>query len=57
MYPHLSRAREVSAKIAAKVAAYVFDNGLDKSGTVRPADLHRHMKSVMYQPFGGISLD
>ena len=56
MYPHLNRAREVSAKIAANVAAYAFDQGLSKPGTPRPADLQKHMETVMYKPFGGASL-
>ena len=56
MYPHLSRAREVSARIAANVAAYAFDEGLSKPGTPRPADLLKHMETVMYKPFGGASL-
>ena len=48
LYPPLSRVREVSAQIAAAVAAVVFDRGL--AGVARPPDLLAHVRACMYEP-------
>jgi malate dehydrogenase (oxaloacetate-decarboxylating)(NADP+) len=53
MYPPLSKARDVSAQIAAAVAAFAFDKGIVKPGSERPADLLAFCKSKMYAPFDG----
>lgn len=49
LYPPLEKIREVSAKIAADVAEYMYDRGV---ATIqpRPADLLAHCKSIMYDP-------
>jgi len=47
-YPPLSEIREVSAKIAAAVAANVYDN--NRGDGRRPQDLLAHCKSLMYVP-------
>jgi malate dehydrogenase (oxaloacetate-decarboxylating)(NADP+) len=48
LYPPLPQVREVSAHIAAAVAAVAFDEG--HAGIARPADLLAHVKSCMYEP-------
>ena len=48
LYPPLAQVREVSAHIAAAVAAVAFDEG--HAGIARPADLLAHVKSCMYEP-------
>jgi malate dehydrogenase (oxaloacetate-decarboxylating)(NADP+) len=48
LYPPLAQVREVSAHIAAAVAAVAFDEG--HAGIARPDDLLAHVKSCMYEP-------
>ncbi len=48
LFPPLSQVRDVSAHIAAAVAAVVFDQGL--AGVPRPADLLTHVRQQMYEP-------
>jgi malate dehydrogenase (oxaloacetate-decarboxylating)(NADP+) len=48
LYPPLSQVLEVSARIAAAVAAVAFHDGL--AGIERPADLLAHVRAQMYSP-------
>jgi malate dehydrogenase (oxaloacetate-decarboxylating)(NADP+) len=48
IYPPLNRIREVSARIAERVAEIAFDQGLAR--TKRPADLAAHIRGLMYEP-------
>ncbi|MBI5529400.1 MAG: NAD-dependent malic enzyme [Deltaproteobacteria bacterium] len=48
IYPSLTRIREVSANIGAAVAAVAFKDGLARIR--KPANLLRHVKSVMWKP-------
>jgi len=48
LYPPLSQVLEVSARIAAAVAAVAFHDGL--AGIERPADLLGYVRSQMYDP-------
>ena len=48
LYPPLSQVLEVSARIAAAVAAVAFHDGL--AGIERPADLLAHVRTQMYSP-------
>ena len=48
LYPPLAQVREVSAQIAAAVAAVAFDEGF--AGIARPPDLLAHVRSCMYEP-------
>jgi malate dehydrogenase (oxaloacetate-decarboxylating)(NADP+) len=48
LYPPLSQVLEVSARIAAAVAAVAFHDGL--AGIERPADLLAHVRQQMYSP-------
>ena len=48
LYPPLASVREVSARIAAGVAAVAFDRGL--AAVPRPADLLAHVRERMYEP-------
>ncbi len=48
LYPPLSQVREVSARIAAAVAAVAFHDGL--AGIERPSDLLGFIRSQMYAP-------
>ena len=48
LFPALSRLREVSAAIAAAVAAIAYDRGL--AGKDRPTDILADVKSKMYDP-------
>ncbi|HQR10836.1 MAG TPA: NAD-dependent malic enzyme [Casimicrobiaceae bacterium] len=48
LYPSLRRVREVSAHIAAEVAAVAYRQG--HAQRPRPADLHQFIQSQMYEP-------
>lgn len=48
VYPSLSRIREVSAKIAAAVATYAYEQGLAQAE--RPADIASFIEDLMYEP-------
>jgi malate dehydrogenase (oxaloacetate-decarboxylating)(NADP+) len=48
LYPPLTRIRDVSAAIAAAVAETAYRQGL--ASLPRPADLHAHVRSHMYDP-------
>ncbi|MGE4337956.1 MAG: NAD-dependent malic enzyme [Pigmentiphaga sp.] len=48
IYPPQKEIYEVSLKVAAKVAAYVFDHGL--AGVERPAEIEAYIAGLAYQP-------
>jgi len=48
LFPPLSQVREVSTKLAVAVAEVAFSQG--HAGIERPADLHAHVRSCMYDP-------
>jgi malate dehydrogenase (oxaloacetate-decarboxylating)(NADP+) len=48
LYPPLASVREVSAHIAAAVAAVAFDEG--HAGIAHPTDLLAHVRACMYEP-------
>ncbi len=48
LYPPLASAREVSAHIAAAVAAVALEQG--HAGIARPPDLLAHVRACMYEP-------
>ena len=48
MYPPLSQVRELSAEIAAAVAAYLYNKGLAQAE--RPADILAAVKATMWSP-------
>jgi malate dehydrogenase (oxaloacetate-decarboxylating)(NADP+) len=51
IFPHLSRIREVSAKIAAAVAELAYEHGL--ATEERPENLLQHIHSIMFEPVYG----
>ena len=48
LYPPLAQVREVSSKIATAVAEVAYAQG--HAAVERPADLHAHVRSCMYDP-------
>jgi malate dehydrogenase (oxaloacetate-decarboxylating)(NADP+) len=48
LYPALTRVREVSARVAAAVAAVAFEQQL--AGIPKPPDLHAYVRLQMYEP-------
>jgi malate dehydrogenase (oxaloacetate-decarboxylating)(NADP+) len=49
MYPPLSNIREVSKKIAVKIALRAYENGL--AVNEKPDDMEAFVTSIMYDPF------
>eukprot|EP00928_Gymnodinium_smaydae_P030431 TRINITY_DN2263_c0_g1_i1.p1 TRINITY_DN2263_c0_g1~~TRINITY_DN2263_c0_g1_i1.p1 ORF type:complete len:650 (-),score=88.33 TRINITY_DN2263_c0_g1_i1:1529-3244(-) len=52
IYPSVSQLRELSVKVAARVAACAFDLGLAKL-QVRPPNLEAYIRELMYEPTYG----
>jgi len=48
IYPPTSNIFEASLQTAARIAAYIFDNGL--AGVPRPPDIGAHVRSIVYRP-------